>query len=266
MTISEWISETSTKFSASSIDSARLDALILLEYVLHTSRATLLAHPETPLPATTLVKLNVARAQRLDGIPIAYILHKKEFYGREYIVNEHVLIPRPDTEDMIDMVKAIGFDAPRILDIGTGSGCIAISLSLEIPHSRVTATDVSDEALKIAKLNAKSLGAQITFKLTDLFAGLNGKKFDIVCANLPYVPDELITSPEITKEPALALFSGADGLNHYRQFFTNIGEIKPVYSLVEALESQHTAIEELALSAGYIIHQKQGLVLAFRAS
>lgn len=265
MTISEWLGETTAKFSENGIESARLDSLILLEFVLQTSRATLLAHPETPLPATTLVRLNAARAQRLDGVPVAYILNKKEFYGRDYIVNEHVLIPRPETEDMVDIVKSLYEDGPHtIMDVGTGSGCIGITLALEVAHCKVLATDVSAQAIEIAKLNAKSLGAQVTFKQTDMFAGLGAKKIDIVCANLPYVPEGLVSSREITKEPALALFSSTDGLDHYRQLFAEIDTIKPAYLLVEALESQHAAIEELASEAGYKHYQTQGLVLAFK--
>lgn len=265
MTISEWLGETTAQFTKNGILSARLDALVLLEFVLDTSRATLLAHTETPLPATTLVKLNTARAQRIDGVPTAYILHKKEFYDREYIVDEHVLIPRPETENMIDMVKVLGYESPRILDIGTGSGCIAISLALEVPHSKVTATDISGEALHIAKLNTKALGAQVTLKQADMLAGLEHKKFDIICANLPYVPDGLVTSPEITKEPVIALFSGTDGLNHYRRLFNDITAVQPRYVLIEALESQHTDLQILAQTAGYMLQEKRDLILLFVA-
>lgn len=263
MTIGEWLQETSSKFKESGIDSARLDTLILLEHFLNTTRATLLAHPETTLPATTIVKLNAARALRLDGVPVAYILHRKEFYGREYVVDEHVLIPRPETESMIDIVKTLNYEAPRILDIGTGSGCIAISIELEIPRSKVTATDISAEAIKIAKLNAKSLGARITFMQTDLLEGLENKRFDIVCANLPYVPDGLVTSTEITKEPELALFSGADGLDHYRRLFDTIHMLNATHILTESLETQHAELTALAQTAGFKLVNTNGLVQLF---
>ncbi len=266
MTTSDWILETTMRLTSAGNTSARLDTLLLLEYVLQTSRATLLAHPEIDLPATTLTKLNALRTQRLDGVPIAYILNKKEFYGRDYLVNEHVLIPRPETEHMIDQVKALGFEAPRILDMGTGSGCIAITLALEIPHSKITACDISEEALTIAKHNAKALGARATFKYSDLFSALTGKRFDIICANLPYVPEGLVTSTEITKEPRLALFSGTDGLEHYRQFFAQVSTQKPRYIFTEALESQHSELESLANIAGYTLIEKQDLILCFRES
>lgn len=263
MTTSDWILETTERFTGTGNTSARLDTLLLLEYVLQTSRATLLAHPEIDLPATTLTKLNALRSQRLDGVPIAYILNKKEFYGRDYLVNEHVLIPRPDTEHMIDLVKSLNFEAPRILDMGTGSGCIAITLALEVPHSKITACDISDEALIIAKHNAKALGARVTFKYSDLFSALTGKQFDIICANLPYVPDGLVTSAEITKEPRLALFSGADGLDHYRQFFTQLSTHKPRYVFTEALESQHVALQTIAQTAGFSCTKTELLIQCF---
>lgn len=263
MTTSDWITEATVKLTAHGNPSARLDALVLLEHVLQTSRATLLAHPEIDLPATTLAKLTALLNQRLDGVPIAYILNKKEFYGREYLVNEHVLIPRPETETIIDMVKDLHFEAPRIVDMGTGSGCIAISLALEIAHSKVTATDVSSEALIIAKQNAKALGARITFKHGDLFGPIAGKKFDIVCSNLPYVPDGLITSEEIEKEPKLALFSGADGLEHYRRFFAQASLQKPRYIFTEALESQHVELTRIAKEAGFSVTKTSLLIQVF---
>ena len=263
MTIEDWLRETTATFTAKKVESARLDALLLLEHVLQTTRATLLAHPEMNLPATTLVKLNSARTQRLEGIPLAYIVNKKEFYGRDYLVNAHVLIPRPETESIIDLAKKLQFEVPRFLDIGTGSGCIAITLALEIPHSKVTATDISVEALEIAKQNAKSLGARITFKHTEMLSGLAHNAFDVICANLPYVPDDLITSPEITKEPTLALFSGKDGLNHYRRLFTALKDFDTQYVITESLKLQHQAITELAHTAGYRLTSTELLIQCF---
>ena len=257
MTIQEWLVDATKKMTTAGIDSARLDSLLLLEHVLITPRVTLLSHPDIVLPATTLVKLDAVLKQRLDGIPIAYIQNKKEFYGREFLVNEHVLIPRPETESMIELVKELGLEAPRIADIGTGSGCIAITLSLELRDSIIVAVDISDEALAVAKNNAKHLGAQVTFRQSDLLAKIGHRRFDVICANLPYVPDNLVTSPEITKEPSLALFAGADGLDAYRRFFIELAELsnQPRYIIVEALESQHKTIQKLAKLVGYSLQK-----------
>lgn len=253
MTIADWLSDATLRLTKNGVATARLDSLLILEHVLVTPRVTLLSHPETDLPATTIVKLDTALQHRLSGVPIAYIQNKKEFYGRDFIVDEHVLIPRPETESIIELVKSLPEEAPKILDIGTGSGCIAITLALEIPTSKIMASDISEDALIIAKHNAKALGAQVTFKHADLLQNLSSKHFDIICANLPYVPDSLITSKEITKEPALALFSGADGLEHYKKFFVQIAESanKPTYIITESLASQHVALKKLATVAGY---------------
>jgi release factor glutamine methyltransferase len=265
MTIQEWLDDATDKLKKHKIPSARLDSLVLLEYVLVTPRVTLLSHPETDLPATTLVKLNAALAQRLDDIPVAYITNKKEFYGRDFLVNEHVLIPRPETERMIELVKNLAIEAPTIADIGTGSGCIAITLALEIPDSSVVATDISPDALIVAKNNAKHLGAQVTFKYSDLLEAVASRTFDVVCANLPYVPESLVSSPEITKEPANALFSGIDGLDHYHRLFIEAAEHAdpPRYIVTEALESQHKVLKKLAALAGYQLLRTDILVQLF---
>lgn len=265
MVIKEWIQETTFKFEKAGIASARLDTLVLLEHVLGTPRVTLLSHPETDLPATTLVRLNAARAERLAGIPVAYIQNKKEFYGRDFIVSEQVLIPRPETESIIEIAKSLKLESPKILDVGTGSGCIAITLSLEIPSSNITASDVSDEALIIARQNAKVLGAQVVFKKADLLKNIGTRYFDIICANLPYVPEGLITSKEITKEPALALFSGADGLDIYSRFFIQVADStnKPLYIITESLAAQHRGLKKLAAHAGYQLIKTDGLVQLF---
>ena len=265
MTIEDWLMDATKKLADNNVASARLDALLLLEHVLITPRATLLSHPETDLPATTLVKLSQVLDQRLGGVPIAYIQNKKEFYGREFIVNEHVLIPRPETEGIVELAKALPCSKPRILDLGTGSGCIAVTLALEIPHSTVFAADISDESLHIAKLNAKSLGAQVTFKSSDLLAAFKTKRFDIICANLPYVPANVVTSTEITKEPKLALFSGKDGLQHYQKFFAEVSNLadKPTYIITESLEPQHDALKKLATLAGYQLTKTDVLVQLF---
>jgi release factor glutamine methyltransferase len=266
MTIEDWLQDATTKLTAKEISSARLDALLLLEHVLITPRVTLLSHPETDLPATTLVKLGKALDQRLNGVPIAYIQNKKEFYGRDFIVNEHVLIPRPETESIIELAKSLELDAPRVLDIGTGSGCIAVTLAIEVPKSKVFASDISDEALKIARLNAKSLGARVSFTYADLLAGFEAKQFDVICANLPYVPKGLVTSPEIAKEPELALFSGTDGLHHYERLFNelSIATNKPSFIITESLTSQHSTLKKLATLAGYQLVKTDVLAQLFQ--
>lgn len=265
MSINEWLTVAEKKLAEIGITTAHLDALILLEHALDTPRAALLAHFDMVLPATTLVRANELLAQRLDNIPIAYILQKKEFYGRDFIVNDHVLIPRPETEDMIEIVKDLSLETPTILDMGTGSGCIAITLALEVPNAKVIAVDISEDALDVAKLNSKHLHAQVTYKVSDMFAAISHRSFDIVCANLPYVPEQLVTSKEITKEPAQALFSGTDGLQHYRNFFSDLSlqEHTPRYVVTESLLTQHNNLKRFASDAGYAVQEIRGLIQLF---
>lgn len=265
MSISEWLAAAEKKLAEKNIPSARLDAMILLEFVLNTPRAALLAHYDMELPATTLVRADSLLKQRLDNIPIAYILNKKEFYGRDFIVNDHVLIPRPETEDIIDIVSELELETPTILDMGTGSGCIATTLALEIPNAKIVAVDISEEALAVATLNAKHLHARVTFKQSDMFDAVAHRNFDVVCANLPYVPDDLVTSKEITKEPTQALFSGADGLQHYRNFFSDLSLQKhsPRYVVTESLQNQHIKLAILASDIGYKVVETRGLIQLF---
>lgn len=270
--ISSWLREASNSFQRAGIESAHLDALLLLEHYLKKSREWILAHEEEVIGDKLLSKLNKARDQRLNREPLAYITGEKEFYGRTFSVDENVLIPRPESEAIIELLKQIlkqVQDDTQIIDVGTGSGCLAITAKLELPEADVIATDISDEALKTASVNAKTLNARVEFIRSDLLESMPRSKFElansIILANLPYVPDGLITSEEITKEPGLALFSGSDGLNCYRKFWKQILELKnpPMAVITESLENQHEKLAQLAKSAGYKLKSTNGLAQLF---
>lgn len=272
MQISSWLREASNSFQRAGIESAHLDALLLLEHYLKKSREWILAHEEEVIGDKLLSKLNKARDQRLNREPLAYITGEKEFYGRTFSVDENVLIPRPESEAIIELLKQIlkqVQDDTQIIDVGTGSGCLAITAKLELPEADVIATDISDEALKTASVNAKTLNARVEFIRSDLLESMPRSKFElansIILANLPYVPDGLITSEEITKEPGLALFSGSDGLNCYRKFWKQILELKnpPMAVITESLENQHEKLAQLAKSAGYKLKSTNGLAQLF---
>ncbi|MFH1426788.1 MAG: peptide chain release factor N(5)-glutamine methyltransferase [Candidatus Kerfeldbacteria bacterium] len=199
-----------------------LDAEILLAETLAARREYLLAHADEVLSSTQESAFISFLEQRITGKPIAYILGMKEFYGRTFIVNEHVLVPRPETELLIDEVlhycNENGMSTPSILDIGTGSGCIACTLKMELPDADVTATDISGDALSVARLNADQLDVGISFYEGDLFAALpdilNGT-FDIVVSNPPYLPLSATVSQEkdsraLVYEPSAALTPGEE--------------------------------------------------------
>ena len=189
-----------------------LEAEVILAHVLETNRASLIAHDDRVLTLLEEQHFNNMVGRRLAGTPIPYITNQKDFYGRTFMVDEHVLVPRSETEMIIDIVKELATPTDSILDIGTGSGCIAITLKKELPESTVTAIDIDEEALQIAFDNAEMHQAEINFAAGDLFLPVKEKRFDIIVTNPPYVDPETVDleSPEsigLTFEPQHALFS-----------------------------------------------------------
>ena len=267
MTVDECKVVAARELKSASIDSAHLDTIVLLEVTLKKTREWMAAHGDYHLTTGELSSLNKKVALRKSHHPIAYIINQKEFYGRLFYVDESVLIPRPESEAIIELLKKIVNSEPitEVYDIGTGSGCLAISAKLEIPQLQVTASDISEAALAIAKKNTNHLNADILLIKADLLPDVDYGPKTAVIANLPYVPDDLITSQEITKEPALALFSGNDGLNHYRRFWGQIKslEVKPVHILTESLEEQHSTLSTLAHGVGYTLSQTSTLIQHF---
>ncbi|MDK9702917.1 MAG: peptide chain release factor N(5)-glutamine methyltransferase [Sulfuritalea sp.] len=197
------------------------EARLLLGHVLDRSAAWLVSHDDQVLDEDELLAFASLVARRADGEPVAYLLGRREFFGREFTVSSAVLIPRPETELLVDIALA-GVDAggtARILDLGTGSGCIAITLALEIPQAQVTAVDASAAALGVAQQNAERLGAEVRLLQSHWFDGLAGERFDLVVTNPPYIAaaDPHLLAGDLRREPVAALASGADGLDAIRQ-------------------------------------------------
>jgi release factor glutamine methyltransferase len=196
------------------------EASVLLTYSTGKERAWLLAHQEealTSFQATQVVSLLARLAQ---GEPLAYLTGVREFHGFAFTVTPDVLIPRPETEELVDMVVkwARHLPAPRLVDVGTGSGIIAVTLAALLPQAQITAVDVSPEALAIARRNAEAhhVADRITFLASNLLLGVDGS-FDAIVANLPYVAgDDLRTLPVAHWEPRVALDGGPDGLSAFR--------------------------------------------------
>jgi release factor glutamine methyltransferase len=205
-------------------DRARADAELLLMRVLDRNRAWVLAHAEAiPLERQTASFIDLVE-RRYRGEPIQYIIGECEFYGLPFTVTPDVLIPRPDTEHLVEKASELARsrENPRIVDVGTGSGAIAIALVHQLPTARMTATDLSERVLEVARKNAKQNGVEqrIRFLQGDLLAAAATEQFDMVVSNPPYVPDaeRRLISVEVREyEPALALFAGEDGLDVYRR-------------------------------------------------
>lgn len=264
MTIQQFLTDNTKLLQMAGISTARLDVLVLLEDVLKRGRASLLAHAEDTIPEAKLALLNKYITQRKSHTPLAYIRGRAAFYGRDFAVNEHVLVPRPETESMIEILKTLSVSEPNIVDVGCGSGCIGISAALEIPGAKVTLLDIDKAALTVAKQNAMNLKADVAFVQNDLLEDFE-QPVDVILANLPYVPDEYPINEAAKHEPSLALFAGDDGLDLYRKLWEQIKNLddQPEYVLTEALTSQHAALAHIAKAAGYTLEQTDGLVQLF---
>jgi len=199
----------------------RLDARLLLQYATGCNHADLLARPETPVIAPAWAQFAEWVERRAAGEPLAYLVGEAEFRGRVFQVSPAVLIPRPETEVLIDLALARlkTQKSARVVDLGTGSGIVAISLALECPSAEIVAVDLSPDALIVARNNAARLGAAVDFREGDWFAPLAGERFDLIVSNPPYVADG---DPHLVRdglpfEPLMALTDGADGLDCIRR-------------------------------------------------
>ncbi len=198
------------------------EARLLLGHVLDRPAVWLLTHDDEVLDEDAVLRFAALVARRKGGEPVAYLLGYREFYGRVFAVSPAVLIPRPETELLVDLALAQEVGAggtAKLLDLGTGSGCIAITLALEIPSAQVCAVDVSAAALDVARGNAERLGARLRLVQSDWFEGLNGEEFDLIVGNPPYVAerDPHLAAEDLRFEPGRALASGADGLDAIRR-------------------------------------------------
>lgn len=212
------------------IPDAKLDARLLLEYVCGTDHSILFAHPEREISSDELERFNELLKRRMGREPLAYILGSWDFMGLSFNVNRNVLIPEQDTEILVEEALRFCEDGMRILDLCTGSGCIALSLLNYTNETFAHGTDISKEALMVAQSNADKMGlsGRIEFEQTDLFPADKSKKYDILVSNPPYIESAVIDTlaPEVKDhEPRLALDGDEDGLRFYRRIIDNIGEL-----------------------------------------
>lgn len=207
---------------AASVDQieARREAQILCGYTMGVSRAWLSAHRDDAADASTIAAFHELVRRRRAGEPVAYLVGRREFYGLEFRVTPDVLIPRADSETLVDaaLEKLPEGVQAEVLDLGTGSGCIALAIAHERPTARVTAVDVSTAALVVARENAASFGVNAEFVQGAWFDGLDGRRFDLIVSNPPYVAtgDPHLQQCDLRFEPATALASGSDGLADIR--------------------------------------------------
>jgi release factor glutamine methyltransferase len=262
--VSEFLTDATSLLLEAGISTARLDCIVLLEDELQKDRAWILAHPEHDIPTSSLERLSKQLSRRTAHVPLAYIRGKTEFYGREFEVTNHTLVPRPETETMIECLKSLSLpEQTRLVDVGTGSGCIAISAALELPGLEVLACDIDLECLAVAERNAHKLEAKVTFMQSNLIERVND--CDVIGANLPYVPNDYSINTAATHEPSHAIFGGTNGLDLYKQLFRQITQMEsdPRYVLTESLPFQHRELAGIAKAASYTMSNSDDFIQLF---
>ena len=264
-TVNIWLKDAAEELASVGITSALLDAEIILAHTLRKSRTWLHAHNEDPIGLRELEIANARLALRLDRTPIAYIIGHKEFYSRLFKVTPSVLIPRPESESVIELLKKyLSEQAVTLLDVGTGSGCLGITAKLELPRLHVTLSDVSRHALKVAEENAAAQQAEVTILRSDILEHIPGI-YDIIIANLPYVDPSWERSPETNAEPSLALFAEHGGLALINRLLEQIpSHLTPKgLAILEADPEQHPAIIKKAAACGLLYNSTDGYALCF---
>jgi release factor glutamine methyltransferase len=250
---------TQGRFSERGLRTPRLDAEVLLAHVLGKDRVGLYTHFDQPLKAEELTQYRELIKRRLAGEPVAYLVGKREFRSLELEVDARVLVPRPETETVIDVaLELLGeADAPRIVDVGTGSGAIALALAKAKPQAVVRAVDRSPEAAEVARKNAERLGLPVEVRVGDLLDPVGpDAPFDLIASNPPYIPSGEIPSlpPEVRKEPMLALDGGPDGLAVIGRLVpAAFALLAPGGSLVLELGAgQAPRVQEILRGAGFV--------------
>ena len=268
MIISEWLKIATKSLKTANIPSARLDAELILANTLRKNRTYLHAHLDEEIDPRRFDIANARLDLRSDRVPIAYILGYKEFYGRRFTVSPSVLIPRPESEDLISLfleLTASEIAKKVLIDVGTGSGCLGITAKLERSNLSVILSDISKPALNIAEKNANALNADVHIQQQSL---LNGqlKPVDYIFANLPYVDKNWDISPELQYEPEIALFAEDEGLKLILQLILQAPRCLTSEGLlfIEADPQQHNRIIDEAVKNGFVEERVLNYILVLR--
>lgn len=273
--IDAWLTTATRQLLDIGISSARLDAELILTHTLRKSRTYIHAHGDESIDPRYRDILDTRLALRIDRVPVAYILGHKEFYGRTFTVTPSTLIPRPESEDMINLLKEetsqlalpLPSTKPRLVDVGTGSGCLGITAKLEVPELDVTLLDSSRHALTVAESNAQRLRAEVTLLRSNLLQGYPFQA-NFILANLPYVDEDWEVSPETRHEPQEALFASDDGLALINRLLdeapsrlTTDGKL-----FIEADPRQHETIIKRAAQNNLVHQATRGFIIVFEPS
>jgi release factor glutamine methyltransferase len=241
--VGQWLRQTD--------DIPRIECELLLNQVLGLSRAQILTHPETPIPSNAQQQLHQFVEQLRSGTPLAYITGSREFWGIDFHVTPDVLIPRPETELLVELSVALAPADGTLIDLGTGSGAIAIAIKAERPDLTITATDASGDALSVAQLNAERVGVEMHWRVQHWLAD-DHNRWDMIVSNPPYIAKDDPHLPGLSAEPRQALVAGPDGLDDIRQIVASApGHLqKNGYVLIEHGYDQADQVQQLMSAAG----------------
>jgi release factor glutamine methyltransferase len=266
VSIKKWLENAVRELRKAGIETPELDAGVLLADSLKKDRSYLNAHSDYEIPKTICKIANAKLDRRLTYEPMAYVRGKQEFYGREFTVNKHVLVPRPESEDIIEEFKKISLpDNAVVADVGCGSGALGITAKLECPDIEMNLLDIDENALAIAEMNAQQHKIKSQYYCGNLLEACL-TSYDVLLCNLPYIPENYPINQSARHEPSLALFSGKDGLDHYRGLFKQLSTKKfgtPIL-ICESLVQQQKTFIEIARIHRYHCCGTAGLTLVFK--
>jgi release factor glutamine methyltransferase len=266
-TIESALSGTELELKNSMIKSARLDSQLILAHVIKKPRSWVLSHSDFVLSTKQIDQVKSLTILRQSNTPIAYLLKRKEFYRRTFLCDKRALVPRPESEQLIsDILEILPKKPLSILDVGCGTGILGITTYLENPRWKITLSDISKDAIQLAKQNIESFNLSTKISIIEANLLPNNLYFDVVIANLPYVPTNLVDKLDIAKEPKLALFAGKDGLDVYRDLFKQLGDTKtkPTYLFIESLTEQQVELIKTGSSNKYSLLKQTDFTLSFR--
>lgn len=249
------------------LDSARLDSQLITAHVLGKPRSWVISHSDFVLSTPQIRQIEKLTKRRQKNTPIAYILNEKEFYRRKFYCDDRALIPRPESEQIISSMLDILPKTPlSIIDVGCGSGVLGITAKLENPNWELTLSDISRRAIDVATRNVKNFGLSSNVSIIQYDLLPTDKYYDVVIANLPYVPTNLIGKSDISFEPKMALFAGEDGLDSYRQLFVQLQSRRdrPTFLFIESHSDQQAELINMAQSCRYSLIKKTKFTLALK--
>lgn len=261
--IKDWLTDACSRLTKASIPTPKLDSEIILASILKKDRSYLYAYPDQIINAHDREIADAKLDLRIDRMPIAYILGYKEFYGRKFVVNSSTLVPRPESEQIIETLKKIlknkksNKTTLNIVDVGTGSGCLGITAKLEFPSANITLLDIDKQALSVAEKNAKKHAVAINIIHSNLLQNYIEKP-DIVLANLPYVDAEWERSPETNYEPSVALFASDHGESIIKALIDQASSLLAPdgHLILEADPVQHQSLINYAKQYNFSLNDK----------